>query len=175
MLAGVDRPVFASGLADPHRPRACHLVVLAASPLIGQPYDRPACHRAYRWAYRWIDHPACHWNYHSAFRRDDRSGDHWDDPHRVACDRFQNVPRSYPLDTCSAKNKGHPKVAFVKNVRRRPTLPRSHPRSTIGAEGLSFRVRNGAGRFPFAMAAETLLRCGWCSRPNLGNRTVDAN
>ncbi len=45
-----------------------------------------------------------------------------------------------------------------KNVRRRPTLPRSHPRSTIGAERLSFRVRNGTGRFPLAMAAETLLR-----------------
>ena len=48
----------------------------------------------------------------------------------------------------------------MKNVRRRPTLPRGPPRSTIGAEGLSFRVRNGAGRFPFAMTAETLLRCG---------------
>ena len=44
-----------------------------------------------------------------------------------------------------------------KYVRRRSTLPRSHPRSTIDAEGLSFRVRNGTGRFPFAMAAETLL------------------
>ena len=45
-----------------------------------------------------------------------------------------------------------------KNVRQRPTLP--HPRecSTIGAERLSFRVRNGTGRFPFAMAAETLWR-----------------
>src|SRR5699024_7660634 len=29
-----------------------------------------------------------------------------------------------------------------------PTLPRGLPRSTIGAEGLSFRVRNGTGRFP---------------------------
>jgi len=47
-----------------------------------------------------------------------------------------------------------------KNVRRRPTLPRSGPRSTIGAEGLSFRVRNGTGRFPFAMTAETLSSCG---------------
>jgi hypothetical protein len=54
--------------------------------------------------------------------------------------------------------KGHPEVAFRKNVRRRSTLPRSHPRSTIDAEGLSFRVRNGTGRFPFAMTAETLLR-----------------
>ena len=41
-------------------------------------------------------------------------------------------------------------------VRRRPTLPHSLPCSTIGAEGLSFRVRNGTGRFPFAMTAVTL-------------------
>ena len=47
-----------------------------------------------------------------------------------------------------------------KDVRRRPTLPRSPPRSTIGAERLSFRVRDGTGRFPFAMVAETLWRCG---------------
>ena len=43
-------------------------------------------------------------------------------------------------------------------VRRRPTLPHRHQCSTIGAEGLSFRVRNGAGRFPFAMTAVTLGR-----------------
>ena len=55
-------------------------------------------------------------------------------------------------------DKGHPRVALIEDVRRRPTLPRSHPRSTIGAEGLSFRVRNGAGRFTFAMTAETLWR-----------------
>jgi hypothetical protein len=42
-----------------------------------------------------------------------------------------------------------------KNVRRRPSLPPPGGGSTIGAEGLSFRVRNGTGRFPFAMAAET--------------------
>ena len=53
---------------------------------------------------------------------------------------------------------GHPwGWPFHKEVRRCPTLPRGHPRSTIGAEGLSFRVRNVTGRFPFAMAAETLL------------------
>ncbi len=46
----------------------------------------------------------------------------------------------------------------LKNVRRRPTLPHSPPCSTIGAERLSFRVRNGAGRFPFAMVAVTLWR-----------------
>src|SRR5699024_10694856 len=33
-------------------------------------------------------------------------------------------------------------------VRRCPTLPRPRGRSTIGAEGLSFRVRDGTGRFP---------------------------
>ena len=44
----------------------------------------------------------------------------------------------------------------LKSVRRRPTLPRGPPRSTIGAERLSFRVRNGTGRFPLAMATETL-------------------
>ena len=59
-------------------------------------------------------------------------------------------------------------------VRLRPTLPHRHQCSTIGAEGLSFRVRNGAGRFPFAMTAETLWRCQ-SSRPYLGNCTVDAN
>ena len=41
-------------------------------------------------------------------------------------------------------------------VRRRPTLPHSLGCSTIGAGGLSFRVRNGTGRFPSAMAAVTL-------------------
>ena len=41
-------------------------------------------------------------------------------------------------------------------VRRRPTLPPRLQGSTIGAERLSFRVRNGTGRFPLAMAAETL-------------------
>src|SRR3712207_3086672 len=44
-------------------------------------------------------------------------------------------------------------------VRRRPTLPHSLPCSTIGAEGLSFRVRNGTGRFPLAMTAVTLSSC----------------
>ena len=68
-------------------------------------------------------------------------------------------------------------------VRRRPTLPHPGECSTIGAEGLSFRVRNGTGRFPFAMTAVTLSSCqrappGCCwvgvCRWFLGNRTVDA-
>src|SRR3954466_13403357 len=44
-------------------------------------------------------------------------------------------------------------------VRRRPTLPPRLQGSTIGAERLSFRVRNGTGRFPFAMTAVTLWNC----------------
>jgi hypothetical protein len=43
----------------------------------------------------------------------------------------------------------------TKNVRRRPTLPHPPECSTIGAEGLSYRVRNGTGRFPNAMTAVT--------------------
>ena len=34
-----------------------------------------------------------------------------------------------------------------------PTLPHPPRCSTIGAVGLSFRVRNGSGRFPHAMTA----------------------
>ena len=48
-------------------------------------------------------------------------------------------------------------VALVgKNVRRRPTLPQPPGCSTIGAERLNFRVRDGTGYFPLAMAAVTL-------------------
>ena len=42
------------------------------------------------------------------------------------------------------------------NPRRRPTLPHSYPCSTIGAEGLNCRVRNGNGCFPLAMATRKL-------------------
>ena len=46
---------------------------------------------------------------------------------------------------------------FSIYVRRCPTLPHPPGCSTIGAVGLSFRVRNGTGRFPHAMTAVTLL------------------
>ena len=42
-----------------------------------------------------------------------------------------------------------------KDVRRRPTLPHPPECSTIGAIELSFRVRNGTGRFLDAMTAVT--------------------
>jgi hypothetical protein len=68
-------------------------------------------------------------------------------------------------------------------VRRRPTLPHRHQCSTIGACGLSFRVRNGSGRFPTAMATVTLWNIGPAQPtvaglggfPLFGNRTVDAD
>lgn len=44
------------------------------------------------------------------------------------------------------------RVGFPNKSWRRPTLPRSCPRSTIGAGGLHFRVRYGNGCFPSAMA-----------------------
>jgi hypothetical protein len=88
---------------------------------------------------------------------------------------FQAQYRHKSNEGCSANRT----TLVVNCVRRRPTLPRSGPRSTIGAERLSFRVRDGTGRFPLAMVAETLWRYGphrLKSRrgPYLGNRTVDA-
>src|SRR6185503_7915871 len=40
--------------------------------------------------------------------------------------------------------------------RQRPTLPPGYPGSTIGAGGLNFRVRDGTGCLPSAMATETM-------------------
>jgi hypothetical protein len=66
-------------------------------------------------------------------------------------------------------------------VRRCPTLPHNPLCSTIGAERLSFRVRNGAGRFPFAMITVTLFNCPhsppqeWGDRVLVGSCIVDAN
>src|SRR4051794_27690086 len=76
--------------------------------------------------------------------------------------------------------------AFREDVRRRPSLPPRHQGSTIGAEGLSFRVRNGTGRFPFAIVPPKLYGVVasptdafvaedvGVNRPQLGSCTVDA-
>ena len=45
-------------------------------------------------------------------------------------------------------------LCYKTGVQRRPTLPRSFPRSTIGAEGLNNRGRNGNGWIPFATITE---------------------
>ena len=63
-----------------------------------------------------------------------------------------------------------------------PTLPHSGECSTIGVSRLSFRVRNGTGRFPGAMTTATIIGLLSCSAGNtrgfpglvLGNRRVDA-
>ena len=48
-------------------------------------------------------------------------------------------------------------VGFVSSVMRRcATLPHPVGCSTIAVPGLSFRVRNGSGRLPWAMAAANL-------------------
>ena len=76
-------------------------------------------------------------------------------------DRAASVPPGRPESSATKENEGRSanRTTLVPDcVRRRPTLPRSGPRSTIGAERLSFRVRDGTGRFPLAMVAETLWR-----------------
>ena len=96
---------------------------------------------------------------------------------------FERMPKCITPEMHNALNaqrlkciEGHPRTGDPQwnDVRRRPTLPRGGPRSTIGAERLSFRVRNGTGRFPLAMTAVTLLRCQSNYRPYPGNCTVDA-
>ena len=50
----------------------------------------------------------------------------------------------------------------LEKIRRRPTLPGGSPPSTIGAGGLHFRVRNGNGCFPAAIATGNLMKL-WMS------------
>ncbi len=58
--------------------------------------------------------------------------------------------------------------AFINEIRRRSTLPQGPPCSTIDDERLSFRVRNGTGRFPLSMAAETLSSFSVCFSTYIG-------
>ena len=59
--------------------------------------------------------------------------------------------------------------------RRCPTLPPSLPSSTIGAGGLSFRVRNVTGRFPTAMTTGPRGPGSTTHRLQPENRTADAH
>ena len=68
------------------------------------------------------------------------------------------IQHSPAVDTESHINKKRDRPregrSLLQNMFRRcPALPRGLPRSTIGAEGLNFRVRNGTGCFPLAIAA----------------------
>ncbi len=47
---------------------------------------------------------------------------------------------------------------YIKIFRQRPTLPLSLPSSTIGAEELNCRVRDGNGCDLFAIATENRLQ-----------------
>jgi hypothetical protein len=51
-------------------------------------------------------------------------------------------------------------TGFLCCVRRCPTFPPGLG-SIIGAGRLSFRVRDGSGRFPVAVTAVTLFMCYW--------------
>ena len=72
----------------------------------------------------------------------------------------ESARRPHPLEPPNGGSAGRPAgkkrkaqeqvLSFKIIPRRRPTLPRGLPRSTIGAEGLNGRVRNGNGCGPFA-------------------------
>ena len=88
----------------------------------------------------------------------------WGNSHRAPSDSKTNTTVTRPrLVTVKRRKAPSEEGAFLvllvlfalKGVRRCPTLPQGPPCSTIGAESLSFRVRNVTGRFPLAMAAET--------------------
>ena len=68
---------------------------------------------------------------------------------------------------------------FTGGWRWCPTLPHPGECSTIGVSRLSFRVRNGTGRFPGAMTTATTigLYCHVCATRGvvLGNRRADAS
>jgi hypothetical protein len=94
----------------------------------------------------------------------------------------QIVPESLPVENqilhCQQFRRRHPDlmfdfllaVAYAKTPhpflvagfcyysRRRPTLPHSYPCSTIGPEGLNFRVRDGNGCDPLGIATEKSMR-----------------
>jgi hypothetical protein len=57
--------------------------------------------------------------------------------------RQREVPRRFPGG-----------ARFHIECRRRPTLPHPDECSTIGAGGLSFRVRDGTGRYPSATTTD---------------------
>ncbi len=64
-------------------------------------------------------------------------------------------------------------AGVVDSSRRRPTLPRGRPRSTIGPGGLNFRVRDGNGCFPSGMIAGKLF-CSQSEIRDWGNTACRA-
>ena len=69
----------------------------------------------------------------------------------VPCGRMETMPVK---QKCPARGlAGH----FYIECRRRPTLPHPDECSTIGAGGLSFRVRDGTGRSPSANTTDNTI------------------
>src|SRR5690242_3371876 len=52
--------------------------------------------------------------------------------------------------------------SYQFECRRRPTLPHPDECSTIGAGGLSFRVRDGTGRSPSAKTTDNTIQLYLC-------------
>ncbi len=79
-----------------------------------------------------------------------------------------------PLPSCAPRRKregappGFPAALTSIEIRRRPTLPGGLPPSTIGADRLNFRVRDGNGCDPVAMATEIS-----CQRGRATSRTPE--
>src|SRR5688572_13689797 len=82
--------------------------------------------------------------------------------------RLPNLPTRMTRDpSCAAeihrnpraeKQKAHRvRVGFLELIGRRPTLPHTRACSTIGAERLNFRVRDGNGWDPLARITQSRL------------------
>ena len=67
----------------------------------------------------------------------------------------------YALNRLSDSVRNQTVATKKKGMWRRLTLPSSCPDSTISAERLDFRVRNGNGYFPLAKTTTKLVRMGW--------------
>ncbi len=67
----------------------------------------------------------------------------------IFCWRIRTAGKKSPIPAAML-----PASGLAKDFRRRPTLPHSLPCSTIGAEELNFRVRDGNGCDLFAIATE---------------------
>ena len=89
-----------------------------------------------------------------------------DDPSADAAER-----RRLRVTARNAKERPHRgEGAPPREIRRRPTLPGGLPPSTIGAGGLNFRVRNGNGCDPAAMATEICCQSGAPADRAIGRR-----
>ena len=71
-----------------------------------------------------------------------------------------NMHQAYP------KRRPSDNYTLIKAIKngRRPTLPRSLPRSTIGAGGLNFSVRNGKRCIPAAVVTLSKKRQVFCCK-----------